>query len=341
MMDLTEYIAYPNDSLLAFTSDHVIALVDEGMDVAGVVTLLRTMLCAYDCYVNDMSFGRICCVELSVWIFYSMDLLWFEMICDLPPYVLRMISEVELQALADLKSILYGLRSERFGIELCVELNSCRTYFPLSLAQVGNQGSNQGNPINQNGDAVNDNIQGNVRNVIVKNNRRCCTYKEFLACNPKEYDRKGGDIVYTRWIEKMESIQDMSGCEENQKVKYTAGSFVSKALTWASHVVYTNRFHELARLVPHLVTPENKRIERYIYGLALQIQGMVAATEPTTIQRAMQKAGKLTDKAVRNRSLKKPLRREGIVESLVEIGMREMRTRGLGLGMLLLQPLTQ
>ncbi|GKF23153.1 hypothetical protein Tco_0075475 [Tanacetum coccineum] len=28
------------------------------------------------------------------------------------------------------------------------------------------------------------------------------------------------------------------------------------------HVAYTDRFHELARLVPHLVTPENKRIER-------------------------------------------------------------------------------
>ncbi|GKA70493.1 retrotransposon protein, putative, ty3-gypsy subclass [Tanacetum coccineum] len=36
--------------------------------------------------------------------------------------VLRMISEVELQALADLKSIPYRLRSERFSIELCVEL---------------------------------------------------------------------------------------------------------------------------------------------------------------------------------------------------------------------------
>ncbi|GKA56856.1 hypothetical protein Tco_0755928 [Tanacetum coccineum] len=36
--------------------------------------------------------------------------------------VLRMISEVELQVLADLKSILYGLRSEKFGIEICVEL---------------------------------------------------------------------------------------------------------------------------------------------------------------------------------------------------------------------------
>ncbi|GJS28298.1 hypothetical protein Tco_0488918 [Tanacetum coccineum] len=109
---------------------------------------------------------------------------------------------------------------------------------PTILAQVGNQGSNQRNPRNQNGNAVNDNIQGDVRNVIVNNNRRGCTYKEFLACNPKEYDGKGGAIVYTRWIEKMESVQDMSGCEENQKVKYTAGSFIGKALTWWNSLIH-------------------------------------------------------------------------------------------------------
>nr|GEV43655.1 hypothetical protein [Tanacetum cinerariifolium] len=62
---------------------------------------------------------------------------------------------------------------------------------PTILAQVGNQGSNQGNPKNQNDDVVNDNIQGDVRNVIVNNNIRGCTYKEFIACNPKEYDGKG------------------------------------------------------------------------------------------------------------------------------------------------------
>ncbi|GKD71629.1 hypothetical protein Tco_1325719 [Tanacetum coccineum] len=41
---------------------------------------------------------------------------------------------------------------------------------------------------------------------------------------------------------------------------------------------YSN--NELARLVPHLVTPENMKIERYVYGLTSQIRGMVAATEP-------------------------------------------------------------
>nr|GEX20671.1 hypothetical protein [Tanacetum cinerariifolium] len=44
-----------------------------------------------------------------------------------------------------------------------------------------------------------------------------CTYKEFLACNLKEYDGKGGAIVYTRLLEKMESVQDMSGCRDSQK----------------------------------------------------------------------------------------------------------------------------
>ncbi|GJV89675.1 reverse transcriptase domain-containing protein [Tanacetum coccineum] len=41
-----------------------------------------------------------------------------------------------------------------------------------------------------------------------------------------------GMSLRTTTIEKMESVQDMSGCGDNQKVKYTAGSFVGKDLTW-------------------------------------------------------------------------------------------------------------
>ncbi|GJR94268.1 putative reverse transcriptase domain-containing protein [Tanacetum coccineum] len=83
----------------------------------------------------------------------------------------------------------------------------------------------------------------------------------------------------------------------SQKVKYTANSFVGKALMWwnsqihtrgreaanhamvgAGHAAYTDRFHELARLVPHLVTPE---------------------------------AGTLTDEALRNGSIKKNPEKKG------------------------------
>ncbi|GJX99808.1 putative reverse transcriptase domain-containing protein [Tanacetum coccineum] len=46
-------------------------------------------------------------------------------------------------------------------------------------------------------------------------------------------------IVYTRWIKKMESVQDMSGCRDSQKMKYTAGSFVGKALTWWNSQIHT------------------------------------------------------------------------------------------------------
>ncbi|GKE66604.1 hypothetical protein Tco_1520765 [Tanacetum coccineum] len=66
---------------------------------------------------------------------------------------------------------------------------------PTIVSQVGDQGRGQGNGRIQNDDAVNDNIRGDFG--------RGYTGKEFLACNPKEYDGKGGAIVYTRqWISK-------------------------------------------------------------------------------------------------------------------------------------------
>ncbi|GJZ98203.1 hypothetical protein Tco_0670656, partial [Tanacetum coccineum] len=77
------------------------------------------------------------------------------------------------------------------------------------------------------------------------------------------------------------------------------------AMVRAGHAAYTDRFHELARLVPHLVTPESRMIKRYVYGLAPQIHEMVAAMEPKTIQKAVQISGALADEAMRNGSIKK------------------------------------
>nr|GEX02172.1 hypothetical protein [Tanacetum cinerariifolium] len=197
---------------------------------------------------------------------------------------------------------------------------------------VNGNGGNQGNIRNQNGNVVNENVHENVRNVLVNGNRVGCSYKEFLACNPKEYDGKGGVVVLTRWIEKIEIVQDISGCSIDQKVKPLVHlwSFVliMKCKSWklsceitpwsglamlgAGHAAYIYRFHELARLVPHLVTPESREIERYVYGLALQIREMVAAMEPKTIQKAVQISSALTDEAVRNGSTKKVEKRENM-----------------------------
>nr|GFA92292.1 reverse transcriptase domain-containing protein [Tanacetum cinerariifolium] len=165
---------------------------------------------------------------------------------------------------------------------------------PTIVAQVGNHVSNQGNNKNKDNNVISDNNQGNIR--TMNNGRGGCSYKEFMACNLMYYDGKGDAIVYTCWIKKMESVQDISRCGENQNVKYTASSFIGKAIT---------------RLVPYLVTPENKRIERYIYGLAPQIRTMVATTKPTTIQSDILKARMLTDEAIRNEAMKKITKKRG------------------------------
>nr|GEV53262.1 hypothetical protein [Tanacetum cinerariifolium] len=211
---------------------------------------------------------------------------------------------------------------------------------PAMLAQVGNQGSVG----NQNGNVVNKNVQENVRNVLANGNRVGCSYKEFLACNPKEYDGKGGVVVLTRWIEKMKNVQDISGCSIDKKVKYTAGLIVEEfcpsheiqkletklwnhSMVGAGHAAYTDRFYELAKLVPHLVTPESRKIERYVYGLTLQIRGIVATTEPKTIQKTMQISGALTDEAIRNGSIEKVEKRGNVGEPSKDKNGREDNKR--------------
>ncbi|GJX88089.1 putative reverse transcriptase domain-containing protein [Tanacetum coccineum] len=79
-------------------------------------------------------------------------------------------------------------------------------------------------------------------------------------------------------------IEEFCPSHETQKLEY---ELWNHTMVGAGHAAYTDRFHELARLVPHLVTLESRMIERYVYGLAPQIRRMVAATEPKTIQKAV------------------------------------------------------
>ncbi|GJW09081.1 reverse transcriptase domain-containing protein [Tanacetum coccineum] len=174
------------------------------------------------------------------------------------------------------------------------------------LAQV----SNQGNVRNQNGNVVNENVQENVGNVIVNGNR------------------------------KMESVQDMSGCSVDQKVKYTAHLFVGKALTWWNSQICTlsrkvavsmswNDFkfmmieefcpsHEMQKLETKLwnhamVGAGHAAYTNRFHELARSVT-MVAATKPKTIHKTMQISGVLTDEAVRNGSIKKVEKRENVGE---------------------------
>ncbi|GKE40110.1 reverse transcriptase domain-containing protein, partial [Tanacetum coccineum] len=64
----------------------------------------------------------------------------------------------------------------------------------------------------------------------------------------------------------------------SNKMEKLENDFWNHTMVGANHVAYTDKFHELAKLVPHLVTPKSLRIKRYIQGLAPQIRGMLWAT---------------------------------------------------------------
>nr|GEV67020.1 reverse transcriptase domain-containing protein [Tanacetum cinerariifolium] len=144
---------------------------------------------------------------------------------------------------------------------------------------------------------VKEMTKGDVWCVNVGNGRTGCLYKEFMACNPKDYDEKGGAIVYTRLIKKMESAQDMIGmtweefkvlmsmefCPNNEMQKLET-EFWCHAMVGAGHATYTDRFHKLA-----------------------------SNGAKTTIQSAVLKAGMLTVEAIRNGSLKKNSKKRGNV----------------------------
>ncbi|GJV00627.1 hypothetical protein Tco_0987933 [Tanacetum coccineum] len=110
------------------------------------------------------------------------------------------------------------------------------------------------------------------------------------------------------------------------------------AMVGADHAAYTDRFHELARLVLHLVTSENRKTEMYVYGLAPQIRGMVAATESKTMQKAVQLAGALIDEAIRNGADKKSTKKKGNMGEPSKDKNGKDDNKRIELEILLLQP---
>nr|GEX48821.1 hypothetical protein [Tanacetum cinerariifolium] len=68
---------------------------------------------------------------------------------------------------------------------------------------------------------------------------------------------------------------------------------------------YTARFHELARLVPHMVTTESQCVNRYIRGLAPKIKAHVTSSQPATIQGAVSMANRLTTDGIKDGIFKK------------------------------------
>nr|GEX83562.1 hypothetical protein [Tanacetum cinerariifolium] len=113
-------------------------------------------------------------------------------------------------------------------------------------------------------------VTNNVNNANGRNGgngrNNGCTYKGFIACNPKEYDGKGVQArgreatIGMSWADfKALLVEEFCPSNEVEKLK---SEFWNHKMVGSNHAGYTDQFHELAKLVPHLVTPESLRIKR-------------------------------------------------------------------------------
>ncbi|KAJ9545141.1 hypothetical protein OSB04_024848 [Centaurea solstitialis] len=132
---------------------------------------------------------------------------------------------------------------------------------------------------------------------------RDCTYKSFRSCNPKEFHGTEGAVGLLAWIEGMESVLHISKCLERNKVdeiQKLEAELWHHEMKGNDVTTYTTRFHELAKLVPHLLTPEHNLVDRYVWGLSPEIRGNVTAADPKTLQEAVNLANRLTNNAIRS-----------------------------------------
>ncbi|KAD4584852.1 hypothetical protein E3N88_22453 [Mikania micrantha] len=65
------------------------------------------------------------------------------------------------------------------------------------------------------------------------------SYKNFVGCKPPTFSGTEGAVGLIQWIEKMETTLDISGCPDQHRVRYAAGSFEKRGLTWWNAQVQT------------------------------------------------------------------------------------------------------
>ncbi|GJR00983.1 putative reverse transcriptase domain-containing protein [Tanacetum coccineum] len=80
-----------------------------------------------------------------------------------------------------------------------------------------------------NGDGSHSSHEDNRRNVQTA---RPSFYADFMKCQPLNFKGTEGVIGLNRWIEKMESVFNSSGCAIENQVKFATCTLLGAALTW-------------------------------------------------------------------------------------------------------------
>ncbi|GJR10228.1 putative reverse transcriptase domain-containing protein [Tanacetum coccineum] len=119
--------------------------------------------------------------------------------------------------------------------------------------------------------------------------------------------------VLTDWIEKMESVFNISGCAVENQVKFATCTLLGAALTWWNGQMRTlgpeayamtwehtlKRFQELTLICTKFVANETEKVDKYIGGLPDNIYGNVKSARPKTLDETIELANDLMDQKLR------------------------------------------
>nr|GEV40488.1 hypothetical protein [Tanacetum cinerariifolium] len=87
-----------------------------------------------------------------------------------------------------------------------------------------------------NGDGSQSLHEDNPRHVQTT---RPCFYADFMKCHPLNFKGNEGVVGLTRWIEKMESVFNISGFAIENRVKFATCTLLDAALTWWNGQIWT------------------------------------------------------------------------------------------------------
>ncbi|GJS82505.1 putative reverse transcriptase domain-containing protein [Tanacetum coccineum] len=149
-----------------------------------------------------------------------------------------------------------------------------------------------------NGDESHSSHGDNRRNVQTT---RLCFYVDFMKCQPLNFKGNEGVVGLTRWIEKMESVFNISGCAiENQgEIKKLEIELWNLKVKGNDVPTYTECFQELTLICTKFVANETEKVDKYISGLPDNIYGNVKSSKPKTLDETIELANDLMDQKLR------------------------------------------
>ena len=104
-------------------------------------------------------------------------------------------------------------------------------------------------------------------------------HKRALTWWNSEKRTRGADAALALSWEEFKTIMTEEFCPRNE-IKKLEDEFYHLVQKSGDNMGYTTRFHELSILIPHMVTPLSRAIEKYIGGLPLPIKDTVMGSKP-------------------------------------------------------------